>query len=103
MRLPYSSYTLRVYKFSRKDRSEDFADFNKNVRGQQPFGTCMQAILNIILKMLMDKNLPCTVLRFLYSWYKDQELAVRCIYLLISQKPSESQMVYARAVFSGLH
>ena len=29
-------------------------------------------------ELLMDRNVPCTVLRFLFSWYKDQKLAVRC-------------------------
>ncbi len=25
----------------------------------------------VLFKLLMDRNLPCTVLRFLFSWYKD--------------------------------
>ncbi len=30
-----------------------------------------------LFKMLIDRNLPPTVLRFLFSWYRDQELVVR--------------------------
>ncbi len=36
----------------------------------------------VLFKLLMDRNLPCTVLRFLFSWYKDQELAVHWNYNL---------------------
>ncbi len=54
---------------------------------------------DIDLKMLMDRNLPCTVLRFLYSWYQDQELAVRWN-SNFSETFGVTQMVYARAMFS---
>ena len=46
----------------------------------------------------MDRNLPCTVLRFLFSWYKDQELAVRWN-SIIFRKRLVLQMVFASSFF----